>query len=86
MKTIWKYKITTDEIIQIKIPKKSKFLTVSAQLGEVYMWCLVDTDNELEVINLKVYGTGHEIDGNEIRTYLGTFFVRSFVFHLFDIT
>lgn len=88
MKTIWKYEITANETIQIKVPKESKFLTVLSQFDSVFMWCLVDTDNELETLSLKVCATGQELSKDFDGTYLGTFFVHGghLVFHLFDVT
>ena len=80
IKQIWKYKFNYG----IEMPLDAKILTIQTQDGEPTIWALVNPNNELEIRNFRIVGTGNPFDDTNY-TYIGTFQDGPFVWHLFEI-
>ena len=84
---IWKYSIATPiNEFSIEMPKDSKVLTLQLQNGIPQMWVLVNVKNIEQKCVLKkfcMYGTGIKFKNNTL-TYIGTYQLGSYVFHLFE--
>lgn len=96
MKTIWKFdahiilngmalSLRTDEFT-IKMPKGAKVLSVQMQYGEPRLWVLVDDTQPLESREFYWRGTGHNCDGVEPGSFVGTVQMQGgdLIFHLFE--
>jgi hypothetical protein len=84
MKTIWKFTLTSDCIVEM--PIGAKILTIQEQRGLPRMWALVDSVALIEKRRFFIYGTGHQIDEN-IGDYIGMFQLNDGapVFHVFEV-
>lgn len=71
MKKIFKYKLEITEFQEIEMPRHSHILCVQTQNGEVCLWALVDYAEDPEVRKIKIFGTGHPIEQDNIK-YIGT--------------
>ena len=87
MKKVLKYPIPTYDHFGIELTVGAEILTVQEQLGDAFMWALVDLDAKLEMRRFRFAGTGHTIEENNLK-YIGTFQLQNgaFVGHLFEIT
>ena len=83
--TIYKYPIPIQDYIKIDLPKNAEVLCVKTQNGEPYIWVLVDTDEEKETRDFRLFGTGNYFDLSEYK-YIGTFLIYDdlLVWHLFE--
>lgn len=84
MKTIWKYSLT-DKINTIEMPKGAIILTVQSQKDCPCIWALVNPEKIREKRVFNIYGTGHDIDCENIE-YVGTFQAceEDLIFHVFE--
>lgn len=83
---IYKYPITQPKgLISIEMPAGAEVLTVQVQNEVPCIWALVGPDAPPTMRGFRMYGTGHEID-HENMPYVGTFQLvgGSLVFHLFE--
>lgn len=87
MKTVWKFPIPTDDIVNIEMPQGAKVLHVDEQHGTPTMWALVDPNRKTTIRTFRFAGTGHPIDDGHADKFIGTFLLRggSLVFHIFEI-
>ena len=69
------------------MPKGAEILCVQMQNNIPCIWAKVETENDNELRFIEVFGTGHRIDGNTERKYIGTFQnpVGNIVFHVFEL-
>lgn len=83
--TIYKYLLTVHE--SIKIPKGATILSANEQDNKAYIWCMVDTNNELEERRFNIYGTGDIIDENINQKFISTVMLwnGTLVFHIFEV-
>lgn len=82
MKSIHKYKLDTDTVIDTHAGVK--FLSLQMQNGGVSLWVEVDTSEPKMQKRIVCFGTGHEISDSVIR-YIGTVQIDSFlVFHFYE--
>ncbi len=81
---IFKYNLPIKPDITIQIPSNSKFLSLQVQDGIPVIWFLVYEENPLTNMHISVYGTGQEINQGNIKLYIGTIQVGSFVWHFFE--
>lgn len=74
MFTIYKYHIPVTDKLEIELPKAYKILSFDTQDNDLYLWCLVDTNAEKNIVKFSVFGTGFEIKPEEINNleYVGT--------------
>ena len=72
MITVWKYKLDLVDNQVIKLPSLSRPLRAGLDgSGELMLWVLVETENELVDHGFRIAGTGHPID-MPIPSYLNT--------------
>jgi len=93
MNKIWKFEIKVNDVITINMPKQTKILSLQVQAGIPVIWALVNPENENEIRNFELFGTGFDIPydiemGSNDRKYIGTFQLvkdeKWFAFHLFE--
>ncbi len=92
MKKIWKYPITLEPFQDIEMPVGAKILSLHKQGSrhedEIYIWCLVKTENEREIRHFMFVQTGDEIlCNNDECEYVGTLWLMngSHVLHLLEL-
>lgn len=88
MTTIWKFPLAVADRQRIQMPKGAKVLTVQRQGDQACLWAIVNEQAETETRVFDVYGTGNpmpDLTDSETRTYIGTFQVAFFVWHVFEI-
>lgn len=87
MKTIYKYplKIASSQIIEM--PIDAKILDLQMQGNIVTILALVDTDKNIEKIQLLIYCTGEQIERDISKLeYIGTFQTKfNLLFHFFKV-
>jgi hypothetical protein len=84
--TIWKFQLQIVDCIEVDMPRGAVVLCVQVQSGTPCLWCLVEPSNKIETRKFRIYGTGHPIERNIPRIYIGTVQVGggSLVFHVFE--
>ena len=82
MKTIWKYTLNITDHQAINIPINEELLSVQIQHGQPQLWALVDPEEERSEVFIRIYGTGHSIDQENLE-YIDTFQAGPLVFHVF---
>jgi hypothetical protein len=63
MRTIHKYELDITDVQTIELPFYAEMLTIQEQRDKLVMWCIVDTEDELEPRTFHVVGTGNPIPG-----------------------
>jgi hypothetical protein len=91
VKTIYKYELKKADESTIRMPASAEILYLGIQKGNICIWALVDTGEDMTKERLfRIYGTGHEIKNIECLKYIGTIFEGSFefelVWHIFEFT
>jgi hypothetical protein len=83
MKTIWKFEVEPECIIEI--PAGAQILSVGVQNNDVFMWVMVDPSAPTSRRKINVYGTGTQLPENP-GVFIGTVMLYSgnFVGHVFD--
>lgn len=90
MKTIWKYNLKFENIIELQMPKGAEILTVQQdkKTNRPCLWAMVDSDAEKESRFIELFGTGEKIptDMGVDRIYIGTYQYQNgaFVGHVFE--
>jgi len=70
-KSIFKYEITINNYQVVMMPKNADILCTGVQYGKMCLWALVDPKAEKESRRIILKGTGHSIDGKNMK-YIGT--------------
>ena len=84
---IWKYKFNSPingSSGCFAMPTGAKILDLQVQDGILCFWAQVYTGNKLVKREFYLYRTGHPIIPVAFKTYIGTFQLDGFVWHLFD--
>lgn len=85
MQTIYKYtlQITGKQIVPM--PYNSEIIAVKNQDGNLCLWAIVETDNEVRpTYEIEIFGTGHPIDKNIFREFIDTCVMpNGLVWHVF---
>lgn len=86
MRVIHKYNFPVQDYVTLYIPYGAKILCVDEQYGDPCIWALVENNNLLEEVKLRIYGTGHMVE--QAGEYLGTVQLNggALVFHIFKVT
>lgn len=88
IKKIFKYPIPVADAFEISLPENAQILTVQAQFEDACLWALVDPEARTEIRILRIFGTGHPVDGpiNNLK-YISTFQLNGgqLVFHVFEV-
>ena len=65
MKTIYKYKVKQEEVVDVEMPAGARILTAKALGAHVWVWAIADTEvKEREKRRIAVLKTGQEITAN----------------------
>ena len=97
MKRIFKYKLRTTDEQTIRVPTlkingkivdfSEQILKIDVQHGDLYLWCMVNDDQEEQEHYVYIFGTGHEIEDEYISKhfYVGSYQLcdGNFVGHVF---
>ena len=86
MIVVFKYKIPDVGLAAVELPKMANFLKVDEQLGDLYLWALVDTETPLVTRTFRVVATGETIQNPGALHYIGTVFrfEHRMVHHVFE--
>lgn len=88
MKTIWKYRLPTENEPVLEMPEGAEVINVDVQDATPCLWAIVNP--EAAAVSRKFYirGTGHPLGDAAGKKHLGTFQLHQFapplVFHVFD--
>lgn len=82
---IFKYPVTIDGEFSVRMPKNSEILSVQLQNGKPYIWAKVDERYRNVDRLFAIIGTGNEMPVNFSGSFVGTFQMPPFVWHLFDL-
>ena len=84
---IYKYPMVITDKQTILMPKDAVILDIQIQDQQLVLWAIVNPGNEIEIRHFNIYGTGHEIDSEVSKQYIGTYklFNGDLVFHVFEI-
>jgi hypothetical protein len=89
-KQIWKFNININvDVLEIKMPKDAKILSIQMQNNTPFIWAIVNTENSTESRYFELFATGQNIDEDIKRNYIGTIQFNGsmpLVFHLFERT
>ena len=85
MTQIWKFELK----LEVEMPINAEILTIQVQHGNVYLWAIVDSeDQEREIRIFENIGTGHTIpdDIGVNRKYIATYQLEggALVYHVFE--
>jgi hypothetical protein len=87
MKTIYKYPLSITDYQTVKMPVRSKILTVQVQSGHLFLWAMINScEGNMAEYPVWIFGTGHEITEPEATIrYVSTvqFDSGHLVFHVF---
>ena len=87
MKVIYKYELDTTDINVVEMPKGGEILCVHTQNDIPYIWVLVDPNETQMNRIIETFGTGHPINENDKRRYIGTYqqYNGQLMFHCFEL-
>lgn len=86
MQTVWKYPITNNT--DIRLPKGAKVLSVNFKRKDLYLWCLIDTEErEVEVRKFMTFKTNDDVPKNMNYRYIGSVGIvqEMLFFHTFEV-
>jgi len=68
------------------MPRDAEILCVNEQDGRIALWAEVVPERHTQVRKIMIRGTGHSIDPNIEKKYIGTVFLegKALVFHVFE--
>jgi hypothetical protein len=83
MKVIYKYELTSE----VLLPKDSLVLKAGIQNGGVYIWALVDPNEQTHIQReFIVVGTGHPFEYEYLKhRFVDTVFDGPFVWHIWEV-
>jgi hypothetical protein len=87
MKAVYKYDLSIDDYVTIKLPRGAKVLTAQVQHGDIKLWAFVNTEEELEDRLFRIVGTGHPLQNARFLNYIATVQLMAgpLVFHVFEV-
>lgn len=86
MKTIYKYPIPITDEFTLPLPKGAKILTFQTQHNKPHIWAVIDTEEGLEPVEFRLFGTGHSMEDADALEYIGTAQTEGglLIWHLFS--
>ena len=92
MLTVYKYEVPIGDHFELELPEGAIILDIAEQqhdgyfIKKVFLWALVDPDNQLITRKFRFAGTGHPIIENNL-LHRGTFQMDggALIFHVFEI-
>lgn len=86
LKTVFKYSLSLDDIIEVEVPIGSQLLHVGLQDGRLMLWALVDTAANPCIKRVRCAGTGHKIVEDDLRFIDTVHMVGGrLIFHFFEV-
>ena len=84
---IYKYPIPITDKFTIEMPLDAKILSLQLQHDMPMIWAAVWENSSLEKRKFSICGTGHDIDMDDVKSFIGTFqqYNGQFVWHLFEM-
>lgn len=84
MRTVYKYPFVVADEFALTLPQGAEILHVAVQNHKPQIWALVDSEQDGEMRQFAIRGTGHPVGDN--LHYLGSFLLYddTFVGHLFE--
>lgn len=85
MKVIYKYQLEITEHQEIAIPHKAKILSAEFQGSRLYVWALVETDNDIKHRLFYIAGTGQNLGNIDLDEciHIATVGQHGDVWHIF---
>lgn len=85
MKSIWKFPLGQSTHPILTMPEGAEILSVQAQRDEPQLWALVDPDAPKVKRQFHVYGTGWDVEQENLR-FISTVQMHrgTFIFHVFE--
>jgi len=82
---VWKYPLGIPTA-EVSMQRGAEILSVGVQNAEITIWALVEPDMIKVQRDIFVAGTGHVFNEKSLdkMEFIGTVFLDSFVFHIFD--
>jgi len=85
-KRIHKYILETTDSQVLSLPKGAGILKAAEQRDGICIWVEVDLKAELEDVEFRIFGTGHEVDiGAKYGQYIDTVFLGQYVWHVYVV-
>ncbi len=84
---IYKYPIPITDSFTIEMPLNAKILSFQMQNECPMLWAAVWENSSLEERKFRLCGTGHYIDMDLVKEFIGTVqqYRHNFVWHLFEV-
>lgn len=85
MKKIFKYFLEITDVQEIQIPEDSGMICAKNQNEKLVMWAIVEDENPLEFVTIRIVGTGHPLPKDKSFQYIDTaqFSEGRLVWHVF---
>ena len=88
MKTIFKYDLQIVDEQVIAMPERASILTAQVQSGNAKLWAFVDTEKPKRTRKIRVIGTGHPIEEDDMTKlrYISTIqlMLGRLVYHVYE--
>lgn len=86
MTKVYKFPLEISDEQKVSMPEDAKVLTVQVQKGKPCLWAECNPDKEPVLRTFLIRGTGHPIDDEIEKEYIGTIQMceDSIVFHVFE--
>lgn len=81
---IYKYPLRWPSEQTVSMPVGAQILCAQMQMGVICLWAIVNPGTPTEDRNIRVYGTGIEVD-LEGHSYIGTVQSGPLVWHVFEV-
>ena len=84
---IYKYPVPITDSFILEMPLEAKLLSFQMQNDIPSLWAAVWENSSLEDRKFRVVGTGHDIDMDTVKQFIGTIQQMGgrFVWHLFEV-
>ena len=82
---IYKYELSIESNQTLTMPRGSKILSIQLQQERLYLWAIVNNQNDAKERRFTIVGTGHEFNLSGLR-YISTVQQRggALVWHIFE--
>jgi hypothetical protein len=82
--TIWKFEIPNSPCPYVTMPRGAQVLSVNQQNGRICVWALVNSKQESELAEFRIYATGENVEMTGACDFVGTVMMPSgLVWHVF---
>lgn len=84
---IYKYPVPIADYFTITLPQCAEILSFQTQNDEMMIWAAVNPENLIEDRRFSVIGTGHNINMDEVKKFIGTAQLMNgkLAWHLFEM-